>query len=363
MDPYEPDVMLTQAGDLGNLIKTKFYDIDRNIQLVFNNKELEQIQTVYAFGDGDSMHAAYAAEMAFSEFSGVTFIAREALRFLEYDADYLQQKFPYTPLVVGISASGETKRIVEAINRVKSLKREIQTAVIVGNTESSVAKAAEKIVSVSIPDFGPSPGLRTYSASFLGLLALAIRIGEAKKLLSKDDVSHLHREIMDLEKLAEQTTEASLAIAKNVADVLSEAKFFSFVGSGPSYGSAMFSSAKLVETAGVFSVAQDLEEWAHVESHAYPLDYPVFMIAPEGKSMWRAEKLSDLIVLYGHPLIVVTHSENLSLKSKSNFFFPVSGDIRECFSPLVYHIPASILAYYIAKKLSRLPFMLDRRKD
>lgn len=362
MDPFKPDVILDQVADLGNLLNTKFLDIDENVKSNFSKKELESFRTIYAVGDGDSFHVAVAAEMAFAEFSGVTFFAREALRFLEYGADYLKQKFPYTPLVIGISASGESKRVVESLNKVKSINSEFLTAAIIGNPESSLGKAAEKNVSVRIPDFGSSPGLRTYSASLMGLLALAIRIGEAKNILTKDDVHYLHKEIKEIANVINQTIESSYSVAQKISDDLSGEKYFSFVGSGPAFGTALFSSAKLVETAGVFSVAQDLEEWAHVESHAYPLDYPVFMVAPEGKSKWRAEKLADLLVLYGHPLIVAAQSDSQLLKAKSNYFFPIFGSVRESFSPLVYHIPASILAYYLANKLSRLPFMLDLRK-
>ena len=36
----------------------------------------------------------------------------------------------------------------------------------------------------------------------------------------------------------------------------------------------IFPVPKVVEAAGIFSATQDLEEWAHVEGLAYPLDFP-----------------------------------------------------------------------------------------
>jgi glucosamine--fructose-6-phosphate aminotransferase (isomerizing) len=54
----------------------------------------------------------------------------------------------------------------------------------------------------------------------------------------------------------------------------------SFTGSGPSYGTAQFGAAKMAEAAGVYASAQDLEEWCHVECHAYPDDLPVFRRVP-----------------------------------------------------------------------------------
>jgi len=60
------------------------------------------------------------------------------------------------------------------------------------------------------------------------------------------------------------------------------------VGSGPSYGTALFSAAKMIEAAGIFVLGQDVEEWWHVERFAYPIAMPVFVIAPPGRSYWRA---------------------------------------------------------------------------
>lgn len=359
MELYKLNLMLDQVADVGNLLRTKFLEIDQYVQNYFTKDNLKYIQTIYSIGDGDSFHAALAAEMAFGEFSKTTYLPREAMRFLEYEAGYLKNKFPFTPLIIGISASGNSPRVVEALEKVKLVNNEIDTVALVGNPISKVASAAKEIISVEIPNLGASPGIRTYEASLMGLIAIAIRIGEAKEYLKKEDVENLHRVIMKLADVIDKTVEEVMKPAKTAAKDLSVAKFISYVGSGPSYGTAKFSSAKLIETAGIFAAAQDLEEWIHVEGLAYPLDYPVYIIAPPGKGYWRAEMLAGYIKMLGHPIIAIIDYKDHSIKEKANYFFPIMGEMPESLSPLVTHIPASLFAYFLAEELERLPFMSD----
>jgi len=361
MEPFKPDVMLKQVSDLGNLLRTSFLEIDAHVREAFSTEILKRIHHVYAIGDGDSLHAALAAEMAFGEFAGVAYYPREAMRFLEYGADYLSLKYPASNLVLGISASGGSIRVVQALERAKSVNENILVAGLVGNPDSKVADVSKIVISTQIPSFGKSPGIRTFAASFMGLIALAIRIGEAKHKLTFADVAALHQEILGLSDIIDNSASAALEPAKTAAKALAGADFFSFVGSGPSYGIAVFSSAKVVEAAGIFAVGQDLEEWAHVEGLAYPLAFPVYMIAPPGKGYWRAEKLANYVTMLGHPLVTVGHQNNNAIKSISTFFIPVMGDVRECFSPLAYHTPASLFACFLAQEKGRLPFMLDNK--
>jgi glutamine---fructose-6-phosphate transaminase (isomerizing) len=59
-----------------------------------------------------------------------------------------------------------------------------------------------------------------------------------------------------------------------VARLVVGAPLMVFAGSGPSYGTVLFSAAKMIEAAGVFAMGQDLEEWRHVEGLAYPTTCP-----------------------------------------------------------------------------------------
>ncbi len=132
------------------------------------------------------------------------------------------------------------------------------------------------------------------------------------------------------------------------------------VGSGPSYGTALFSAAKVVEAAGILAIGQDLEEWWHIERFAYPVDMPVFVIAPPGRSYWRAGDLAATAHALGRRVIAVTHKDDTEVTRHAHTVLPVQGQVREEFSPLLYHLFANYVAFYIAARLGRSLFQSDR---
>lgn len=359
MDSINPEVMLTQVKYLGDLLRNDFKTIDQNAGDCFTQDELKRVRRVYAIGDGDSWHVALAAEMAFQEFAGVEYIPLSAMKFLEYGLDYIPMDFPETNLVIGISASGGSIRVVQSMEKMFSTKSRVLAASLIGNPDSKLGSLSKRMIHAKIPKFGPSPGILTYMASMLGLVSLAICMGEANGRLSASEAESKRQAILDLAGVIEKTIESSMDVAKDAAHAVKDAAFLSFVGSGPGFGTACFSAAKVVEAAGVFSAAQDLEEWAHVEGLAYPIDFPVYLIGQPGKGYWRAEKLANYQQFLGHRLMIVGNAGDAALKEHANYFFPIEGTVSEEFSPLVSFVPSCIFACFLALELERTPFMTN----
>ena len=357
-----PDLIIDQMKTLKEIHKENFAEIDKNVRLSMSALEFESIHRVYTVGDGDSYHAALSSEMAFNEYAKISYFPQSAMKFLEYGADYIPVNFPRDTLVVGISASGGSSRVVQSLERAKKVSDIITVAALVGNPDSRVANAAEKVISAKIPELGRTPGIRTYTASLMGLIALAIRIGEIKRHFTMDKANQLRQEIIDMGDIVEKTYQASIEPAQEAAKLCKDAPFISYVGTGPSFGTAFFSSAKVVESAGVFSVAQDPEEWAHVERFCYPLDFPVFMVAPPGKGYWRCAELAKAVKMLGHPLIAVVEEDDKEVAQYADVVLPVMGKVTEPLSPLLYYIPGTTMAYFITKELGRSMFMTDNEK-
>jgi glutamine---fructose-6-phosphate transaminase (isomerizing) len=359
MDKMRPELITDQLETIDQIHRENFKTIDKSIRDGFTTLELASLHRVYALGDGDSYHATLATEMAFNEFAQLSYRPISAMHFLEYGADYIPVNFPRDTLVVGVSASGGSSRVVQSLERAKEVSDKVMLAGLVGTIDSRVAETAGHVLSVQIPELGRAPGIRTYAASLMGLIALAIRIGEINDHYHMNEANAIRQEITDMGETILETYEAAKEPAQEAAELYNDVPFFSFVGSGPSYGTAYFSSAKLIEAAGLFSVAQDLEEWAHVERFAYPLDYPVFMIAPPGKGYWRAAKLAVAVKNLGHPLIAVVDEDDEDVRTHADFVFPVKVKVRESLSPLLYYLAGTTFAYYLAKARDCCMFMSD----
>ena len=358
MEPLKPEVMIRQVEGLAGDLRALTRPFDQQIRTVLTPLEWRAVNKVYLTGDGDSYHASCAAEMAFEAIADVACAPMSAQRFLDYGAAWMRHATPHQTLVIATSASGGTKRVVQAIERAK--EHGALTIALTGTPNSAVTQVADRTIVVELPQKERSPGIRTYQASLLGMLLVAIQLGEMRNTYHQDEANGLRQELAALADVVDATTDAIKERCREVADMIADTPTMVMVGSGPSYGTALFSAAKVVEAAGIFALGQDLEEWWHVERFAYPVDMPVFVIAPPGRSYWRAGDLAATARALGRRVIAVTHKDDTEVTRHAHTVLPVHGEVREEFSPLLYHLFANYVASYIAARLGRSLFQSDR---
>jgi glucosamine--fructose-6-phosphate aminotransferase (isomerizing) len=137
--------------------------------------------------------------------------------------------------------------------------------------------------------------------------------------------------------------------AKQVAERFGEAENWVFMGSGPSYATALFIAAKLGESCGANAWGQDIEEWAHIQFFNRQEHTPTCVIIPPGRSVDRAMELLPYVKGIGRPTMVVASSEQPFLPTQADVVLPVPQAVPEVFSPLVYCLAGELLAYYLAE--------------
>ncbi|MEH1016304.1 SIS domain-containing protein [Micromonospora sp. CPCC 206060] len=347
----EPDVVLRQVRALPADLRTLLPAIEAQVREVLPSGE-PAVRNVYLTGVGDSYHAGRAAELAFVRLAGVRCRPVGAQRFALYSEP---EQMTAADLVIGVSASGGTERVVEALARARSAG--CRTLAVTGRPDSAVDRVAHAGITAQLPDDERSPGIRTYQASLLGLLSTALRLAELGGA-GEQETARARDELWAATDVLAATNEAlSTDAAAGVGEL--SAGVTAVVGSGPSHGTAQFAAAKLVETAGVPAFAQDLEEWWHVERFIRPVDNPLVVVAPPGRSRQRAEALAARAAGIGRRVITVQDRDDVSLARHSRVVLAVQGQVREEFSPVVYHCFASFLAAGLAQRLDRRPFLTD----
>ncbi|WP_028922124.1 SIS domain-containing protein [Pseudonocardia acaciae] len=347
----EPEVMIRQVEGLAGDLRTLTGRFERRVDDLMAPARWAEVRRVYLTGDGDSYHAARATEMAFESIGGADCAPMSALRFVRYGAEWMRPTGARDTLVIAISASGRTEQAVAALRAAR--RHGAPTVAVTGTPGSAVTRVADHTLLVDLPDPEPSPGIRTYQASVLGLLLIAIQLGEAHR------ADALRGELVALADPVRTTVQAIGQRCRQVADVIADAPVMVMTGSGPSFGTALFAAAKVIEASGVFAAGQDLEEWCHVERFAHPSDMPLFVIAPPGRSLDRAAGLAAQAHELGRRVIAVTHHEDTALTGHTDAVLPVHGRTREEFTPLLYHPFASHVAAHLARRLGRLPFQAD----
>ncbi len=348
MVPLQPDVLFRQIARLAGDLRDSTPVFDAQARELLSPSEWRSIDRVYLTGSGDSLDASLAAALAFETLADVPCTPVSAQRFADYGVTSLRRGHAGRTLVLAISASGETPPVLQAVE----LAREwgATTVSITAKPGSSLGQATDHSVLVTLDGQEPSPGVRSYQASLISLLLVAIRLGEARGHLGGDE---LRRELVGLDGPIEATDKAVAGCCPDVADMIVEVGHLVVLGGGPSFGTARFAAAKVIESAGLLAVAQDLEEWWHAERFAYPIDMPVVILAPRGRSWPRALALAAAATRQGRRTVVVASDLDAEAATCARTVFPVRGEVREEFSPLLYHVFAGRLACHVAQKLGR----------
>lgn len=203
---------------------------------------------------------------------------------------------PARVLLIGVSASGETARTLEALTLGR--ERGLPTVAITTQSASAVARIAEYSITAEVPDFGVGPGLLSYLTALLSGLALALE-------LAGDPVRpEVAAAIEQLPGVLNAGLPGEWEIGASFADRLSERLPLTFLGSGPAYGAAMFAAAKLIEAAGWAAWAQETEEWAHVEYFADPPSLPMWLLSASGRAASREREVEQAATQLGRRLQV-----------------------------------------------------------
>jgi glucosamine--fructose-6-phosphate aminotransferase (isomerizing) len=319
-----------------------FETTERLVHDTLASLQPQRWQAIYTAGCGDSFYAGLACEMALARFCRLPIKALSSMQFARYEVDRL----PKHAVLFGISNSGRVSRSIEAV----SLARQagIDTIAVTGNSESGIAREAATAIAVPIAPLGRSPGIRSYTMQLLTLFLAALRIGELRLVLSPQEAAAWRQQLRHVATCMEATIQATDSLARQVAESLQTAEEWIFVGSGPSYATALFTAAKLVESCGAQAWGQDIEEWAHIQFFNRQETTPTCLIMPSGRSVNRALELLPYIKGIGRQTLVIADSTQTLLPTQAHTVFPVPQAVPELFSPMVYCLAGELIAHYLA---------------
>lgn len=340
--------MHQQIDTLPELVRAIARPFDESARATFDFALCTSVKRIYLVGCGDSYHAPVGAELAFHQLAGVPTQAISALTFSRYVVGHLPPTGPKTNLVIAVSVSGVVSRTIEALRLARQAGA---TAVaLTGAPDAPLAQSAEKVFQTTVPPLPDElagmvvPGVRSYLASQMALYSAAIRIGEVRGHLTTAQADALRAELLALAGVMEATIRACEPIAHDLMRAWTDIPEFVYVGAGPSYGVAMFSAAKMLEASGDPALAQETEEWAHLQYFGRRADTPTVLISAADYDADRMAEVARAAQNIGRRTIGVLPDGEAAISRYVDHVLPVMGTIRECFAPLVYSIPGELLA-------------------
>jgi glucosamine--fructose-6-phosphate aminotransferase (isomerizing) len=295
-----------------------------------------KIDSIILCGCGDSHHAALSLEMALSIWTGLNIWASSAMKTARYLVPELGSNAGRT-LVIGISASGEVARTLEAVESAHLVGA--PTLAITGRQDSSLAHAAHMTISLAEPALPHGPGILGYISSLLMGLAVV-------DALAPSSAQHeLGAAIEATPRLLEPWCKEQMDRGEGLANEVDRGAIV-FLGSGPAYGSALFSAAKVVEAVGISAWGQDVEEWAHLEYFCEPDIMPTWLLSASGRAMSREAEILEAAHAIGRRIVI----------SRWEGAVNWSPQAREALAPLGLWAGPAAFASHLADRLGEQPF-------
>jgi glutamine---fructose-6-phosphate transaminase (isomerizing) len=356
LDPgIAPKVMRDEVERLSADLQELIASVFEQLAASSSPKEWRSVSEVYLTGAGDSFAAAHAARMAYETIGATRCEPMNVQSFVEYAVPAIRLGGG-RPLVIAASVSGRTPRVVEAVERARAVGA--LTLGITTTADSPLTRATHASVVVPLREPVRSPGIRSFQATLLAMLGAAVQLGACRE--ETVDLPALRREMLDLAHVIDGTLAATKSASAEAADAMARTRVACMLGSGPMFGIALFSAAKVIEAARLLVVGQDLEEWWHVERRALPDDMPVFVLAPSGRSRRRALAVAAAARAYGRTVFGIAPRSDHEMAARVDSMLPVTSHVREEFSPLVYQLFAPYVASLVCERLGQSVFAGER---
>ena len=315
-------------------------------------------------GSGDSLYAALAVLPGLERWAGFHGNALTAIEFSRYRSPLLTEH----DMLWAISNSGSAARTRETVGVAHDKK--ILTVGVTGSatgplaasTDVTLLRQVEELREIDAERRGIFLNMVEFLAAMYALYYAGLKLGVARGALADEDARRILEDCKTAIASVSTIAAEFEAQAADLAKQLHGLDTIWIIGAGPSYATARYCAAKFHEQLPWNGIAEDLEEWAHLQyflTLSWKQRSVVIVLAPPGNSLDRAEELVEGIHDVGGQAIVVAHPGSGKFPlAHSVFRLPGSGN--EFLSSFTYHLPAQLLILYLARLQGHEPFALRR---
>jgi len=341
-------------------------DLQSGVDQLLAHPKYRSDAHIWMTGSGDSLFAAQAVLPGLERWAGLRGTAVSAIDFARYRTPLLTDR----DVLWAISNSGSAARTRETVSLARD--KRILTIGVAGSAIGPLASAVdvtmlrrvEELTEIDSVPRGIFLNMVEFLATMYALYFVGLKLGVAQGIMDGAEadqvLSDCKTAISTVGEIAGQCEPAAAKLAEELRDL----DTIWVIGAGPSFGTARYCAAKFHEQLPWNGIPEDLEEWAHLQyflTLRWKRRSTVFVLAPPGNSLDRAEELVAGIHKVGGRAIVVAHATHGQFQL-AHSLFRIPGLESEFLSPFTYHLPVQLLILYLARLNGQEPFAL-RRED
>jgi len=307
--------------------------------LPLGEEELRKLSRVLIVACGTSWHAGLV---------GKFMIERLARLPVEVDlgSEYRYRDPVVEPgtLCIPVSQSGET---ADTLAGLREAKGKGAAAISICNVVSStIARDSDGVIYTHA---GPEIGVastKAFTTQLVALYLLGLRLGRARRILSRTDLSSHLLELSDLARKIEDVLKREEEIAA-IARKYKDSRDFLYLGRGLSYPIALEGALKLKEISYIHAEGYPAGEMKHGPIALIDERMPVLVLCARGETYEKTlSNLEEARTRGGRIIAVGTEGDTGLLdKAEDVFFLPPCGELAR---PILEVVPLQLLAYHMA---------------
>jgi glucosamine--fructose-6-phosphate aminotransferase (isomerizing) len=304
-------------------------------------------------------------EIDFSDVDGVTMVACgtahiacnvakywfECLARLPVDLDvasefrYREPPLSKRSLGVFVSQSGETADTLAALRYCSGKVSKIIS--VVNAAESSIARESDLALPIHAGREIGVASTKAFTCQLVVLASLAILAARQRGHLSAETEAEMVAGLNSLPSAMRAALEVDNKI-RSISRKLAEARDILFLGRGPMYPLAMEGALKLKEISYIHAEGYASGELKHGPIALVDKKVPVIVMAPKDALFDKTVSNMQEVMARGGKIVLITDKAGAAEASEGVWQTLIMPDVADFLAPIVYAIPAQLLAYYTA---------------
>jgi len=310
--------------------------------LGYDNAALQTVQRMVIVACGTSWHAALVAKYWIEKWVGIPVEVDIASEFR-----YRRLLVNDRVLTIAISQSGETADTLAGIRRAAQLGSKVLTICnVVGSTMTREADGV--IYTHAGPEIGVA-STKAFTCQLAALFLLTLYLGQVRKTIDPAVQKNLGTALIDIAGVIETELPRLQEEIKVLIERYYEAKDFLFVGRGLNFPIALEGALKLKEISYIHAEGYAAGELKHGPIALIDRDMPVVALVPKDSVYLKTvSNVEEIKARQGRLVLIGTSGDqHLSALTDDVLYLP---EVDEDLNPLLYTIPAQLLAYEIAHR-------------
>ncbi len=248
-------------------------------------------------------------------------------------------------LAIFASQSGETADTLAALRYIAD--KAAQTVALVNSPESSIARECDLVLPLHV---GPEIGVASTKA-FTGMLtvfsALAVKAAHDRGLIDAGTRAALTADLARLPGLMHKALSVEATIAA-VSRKLAEARDILFLGRGQMYPMALEGALKLKEISYIHAEGYASGELKHGPLALVDPTVPVIVMAPRDRLFDKSVSNMQEVMAREGRVLLISDASGILQAGDGVWASITMPEMPEELAPIVYAIPAQLLAYHTA---------------